>query len=568
MHTELISLLHELKPSYILLVQACIIVLVPYLLWRTARLGTWFPLGVIQIFAGVLLGPSLFGAVDKDLFDALFGLSPYHGHVINRADGIASIATIAVCLFGFLAGADADKEVIAKSGRTVVAIGVLGMLTGWATGIVAGWFLYATVPAAHCTPVNVAAALPCQSPPQFSFALAYGLVIAVSALPVLALILRELKLTQRRIGAVALASSGLADTMMWMGLALVSGLAGIGGSVTTALITAVLGGALAVGFIKFVAHPLLNALIKSEAPEGAIMTATALSIFVSSAITGISDLHPVLGAFIAGVFLPDKVRDLAAHKLDLPTTLVLMPFFFLNTGLGTRFLLGDPAIWLLFGISTFLCVAGKVLGHGLAARMSGETWPFSVGIGILLQSKGLMGLIVIVVFRDRGIVTDLMFSAAVLMCMVSTGLTTPVMRWLIRIYGDRLLDGAKAEVPEVRPGGPRVAEAPAASKDARPVAVLKFTGGYGEAKVMSPRVLIGRHSEDTIRINDIRVSRHHALLTEGDGGQFEIFNQTADRSDPNPILINGVEKEHSVLNDGDLVSLGGVEFIFRRLAAA
>lgn len=559
MYPELIHLLQGLKPANMLLVQACIVILIPYLLWRPLKLGQWFPLGVIQIFCGVILGPAIFGALAPDLFKALFGTLEKGGQIINRADGIAALATIAVCLFGFLAGADADKELVKKSGRTVFLIGVPGMLIGWAIGIVAGFGVYYAIPAAH----NF-------KPPIYSFALAFGLVMAVSALPILALILRELQMTQKRIGAVALASSGLADTMMWMGLALVSALAGIGGTIGEAMFKAFLGGALSIGFILFVASPVLNRMLAKEAPESAVMTLAALSIFVASAITSITELHPVLGAFVAGVFLPDKVRELAAHSLDRPTSLVLMPFFFLITGLKTDFSFTDPTVWILFGISSFLCVFGKVIGHGLAARMAGESWPFAFGIGMLLQTKGLMGIIVITVFRDKEIVSPLMFSTAVLMCMFSTGLPTIAMRMLQKRFGDRLTEGEPqvADVPVIETAEPTVAQAPA-SVQAPVLATLSFDEGLGSFSVTAPTAQIGRHTDDDIRINDIRVSRHHARLSQTQDGRFEIHNLTADRANANPITINGAEHEHAVLADGDKVVLGGAPaFTFRYAKAA
>ncbi len=558
---DFLSLLDGLKPGNMLLVQACIVILIPYLLWRTLQLGRWFPLGVIQIFCGVLLGPAVFGALAPDVFNSLFGTVSHGGKTINRADGIAALATIAVCLFGFLAGADADKELVRKSGRTVFLIGVPGMLIGWAIGTVAGFVIYYAIPAAHDG-----------KPPIISFALAYGLVIAVSALPILALILRELKFTQLRIGAVALASAGLADTLMWMGLALVSALAGIGGTIGMALLKAFLGGALSIGFVAFIASPILERMMAREAPESAIMTLAALSIFVASAITSITELHPVLGAFVAGVFLPDKVRELAAHSLDRPTSLVLMPFFFLITGLRTNFAFDDPTVWVLFFVSTILCVAGKVIGHGLAARMAGENWVFATGVGLLLQTKGLMGIIVITVFRDKEIVSQLMFSTAVLMCMFSTGLPTIAMRILHKRYGALLTEGATAAGPPILDNqAPLVSTRPPAAAQApeQVLATLEFGPSHGGvAKVTGPRTVIGRHSDANIRVNDIRVSRHHALLVHTDTGRFEIHNQMADRAEPNPVLINGVVRDHAELEDGDRVSLGGVNFVFRYATSA
>ena len=580
MYGSIVHFLQELKPPYILLVQASIIVAFPYFLWRVLQLDRWFPLGVVQIFAGVLLGPGVLGALDaallnaaphfdpskaadactnpqtRELFNALFGVTCYHGHVVNRAVGISSVATIAVCLFGFLAGTDADKELIRKSGKSIVAIGVFGMLFGWAVAIVAGYFLYYAFPEALGAKATV-----------FNFSIAYGLVIAVSALPVLAVILRGLDITRRRLGAVALASASIADTMMWLGLGLVVALA-LGGNLATALAKAAAGGALSVGFVKFIATPILNKLLRDEAPESAVITLSALTIFVSSAITGITELHPVLGAFVAGFFLPDKVREMAAHRFDQVATLVLMPFFFLNTGLNTEFSVFDPNVWILFGISAVLCVGGKMIGHGVAARMSGEGWPFSMAVGLLLQTKGLMGLIVIVVFLEKEVVSKLMFSAAVFMCMFSTGLPTPTMNAMFRIFGDRVKEGDRTGEPILDTTDP-IVSAPGEPASQPVLARLEFPETHGSTvDVTSPRSVIGRHSDANIRINDIRVSRHHALLVLGDGGSFEIHNQMADRADPNPILVNGEVREHAVLHDGDRISLGGVSFTFRYANAA
>jgi len=576
MYAELVHLLQGLKPPYILLVQACVIVAFPYFLWRTLGLQAWFPLGVVQIFSGVLLGPSIFGAIDaaffnpsptfdpakainactnpapRELFNALFGTTCYHGDsIVNRAAGIGSVATIAVCLFGFLAGADADKELIRKSGKSVLSIGVIGMVVGWGLAIIAGYLLYHAFPVARGARATA-----------FNFSIAYGLVIAVSALPVLALILRGLDITRRRMGAVALASASIADTMMWLGLGLVVALA-LGGNLAAALTKAFLGGALSIGFIKLVATPIFTNMFKREAPESAIITFAAVSIFVASAITGITELHPVLGAFIAGFFLPDRVREMAAHRLDLAATLVLMPFFFLNTGLNTVFDLFDPNVWILFAVSTFLCVFGKTIGHGIAARMTGETWPFAISIGIMLQTKGLMGLIVIVVFLEKEVVSPLMFSAAVFMCMFSTGLPTPVMRMMFARFGEDLKDGGREGPPILEIESPIVTSQPAVSAKGA-LATLEFDGGLGSFDVTSPTAQIGRHSDDDIRINDIRVSRHHARLSQNQEGRFEIHNLTADRANANPITINGVEHEHAVLADGDKVVLGGAPaFTFR-----
>lgn len=574
MYHSLVHLLQELKPAYILLIQASIIMIFPYFLWRVCRFQHLFPLIVVQVLAGVLLGPGIFGAVDaallnpmphfdpakavnactnpeaRELFNALFGKTCYRGQeIVNNAAGIAAVATIAVCLFGFVAGTDADKELIRKSGKTVFNTGLWGMLFAWALAAVAGYFIMKAFPQALGAKASA-----------LNFPIAYGVVVAVSALPVLAAILGGLDITRARIGATALGSASIADTMMWFGLVLVLATA-LGGSLPAALTKAALGVLLSIGFIKYIASPIFNRLMSEKAPEGAIITLSALAIFVTSSIMGITDLHPVLGAFIAGFFLPDKVREIASHRFDQTAMLVLMPFFFLYIGLNTDFSFFNRTVWILFALSAILCVFGKMIGHGVAAKLSGEGWPFASTLGLLLQTKGLMGLIVIVVFLEKELVSPLMFSAAVFMCMFSTALSTPAYRALYRVYGPRVQVGdqraPQAVIKIVGPVVEQTPEAAAAAAASPPMAKLVFEDEFGAFDVMRGSVTIGRHSGNDLNINDIRISRHHARLTVAHNDRFEIENLTADRAQPNPLTVNGVDNERAILSEGDKVALGG-----------
>ena len=434
MYAALIDAITHIKPYYLLLLQAFLVLLIPYLLWRPLQLGRFFPLSVIQIFTGVLLGPSIFGALLPDLQKALFG------PIAN----IGAVANVAICIFGFLAGTEADKETIRNSGRSIIAIGAFGMLASWLLASLVGVGIYYGLPVTHPPEANPAA-----------FAAAFGLAIAVSALPVLMLIMREVDVMNKRLGAVTLAAAGLADMIMWLGLALTIAFSGIGkqSPLASATIAFTSGGSVVV-LILFLFNPLLNRLIAQDAQERVIISVTAIAIFLSATITGIGELHPVFGAFMAGVLLPDKVRHMAANRFDMMTVMVLMPFFFLFTGLRTVFPYNDPNIWILFVVSTVLCVAAKVVASAVPARMMGEPWPFSVATGLLLQTKGLMGLLVITAFYDKGIVTLPLFSAIVVMCMVSTGIPALVVRWMKAKYGPDLYEG-KTALP--RPAVPAAA---------------------------------------------------------------------------------------------------------------
>jgi pSer/pThr/pTyr-binding forkhead associated (FHA) protein len=107
---------------------------------------------------------------------------------------------------------------------------------------------------------------------------------------------------------------------------------------------------------------------------------------------------------------------------------------------------------------------------------------------------------------------------------------------------------------------------PVPASVARAIAFLDFDGLMGRVEIERPEVVIGRHSQDDIRINDVRVSRHHARLVAKRGGGFEIHNLTSDRVEPNPMQINGATRAHADIADGDVVTLGGVSFVFRRAA--
>jgi len=573
-YDSLIHLLQELKPSYILLIQASIIIIFPYFLWRVCRFQYLLPLVVVQILVGVLLGPSIFGALDtallnptphfdptkamnactnpeaRELFNALFGKTCYRGQeIVNNAAGIATVATIAMCLFGFIVGADADKELIRNSSKTVLNTGLWGMLLGWTLATAAGYIVMRAFPQALGAKASA-----------LNFPIAYGVIVAVSALPVLAAMLGNLNITRTRVGAMALASASIARTVMWLGLGIVLAMA-LGGSLPAALTQAALGGLLSIGFIKYVASPIFDRMLREKAPEGGIITLSALAIFVSSSIMAITGLHPVLGAFVAGFFLPDRVREIASHRLDQTAMLMLMPFFFLYLGLNADFSVSDPTVWILFVLSTIVCVFGKMIGHGVAARLSGEGWPFASTLGLLLQTKGLTGLIVIVVFLEKELVSPVMFSAFVFMCMFSTALTPPAYRALYWVYGSRVQDGdQKAPQTVIKITGPVVGQTPeaaAAAAASPPMAKLVFDDEFGAFSVMRGSVTIGRHSDNDLKINDVRVSRHHARLTVAHNDHFEIENLTADRAQPNPLTVNGVATEQANLSEGDKVALGG-----------
>ena len=169
------------------------------------------------------------------------------------------------------------------------------------------------------------------------------------------------------------------------------------------------------------------------------------AIFICAAITQATGLLGVLGAFLVGALLPDSVRHMAAAKLDMPTSLLLLPFFFLDTGLQARITLADPMIWQVFAMAIVVCVVGKLAETLAVGMLAGESLAFSTLAGVLLQTKGLMDLVIITVFRDAGIVGGATYSALVLVALASTALTMKLAQLCIRVWGDKIDGNGRAQ---------------------------------------------------------------------------------------------------------------------------
>ncbi len=408
----------KLDAKSLLLLGAALIVLIPFILWWALRFQKLLPLAVVQIFTGIILGPTFFGAIAPDAYRAMFTPEVVYG--------VKALATISVCLFAFLAGTEMDLEVIRDAGPSIVAIGVGGLLITWATGIAAGYELALSSPSLLGDIRDPAL-----------FAAAFGLCNAVPALPVLAAILSELQLNRQRLGAVALASAGLGDAILWSSVAAILSFTAGQSGILQKLGIAMAGGIAALVLCRYLINPLLEYTIRTTSPERVQMIIVGIAIFLCSAITEITGLHAVLGALLVGLVLPEPIKHMAASKLDMPTSMLLLPFFFLDTGLAAKISASDSLVWKAFVAGMVICVVAKILATVLVARIAGENFAFGAAAGILLQTKGLMELVVVTVFRDANIVSGATYSALVLVALASTALTMPLTKLFLAAFGDR-----------------------------------------------------------------------------------------------------------------------------------
>jgi Kef-type K+ transport system membrane component KefB len=271
--------------------------------------------------------------------------------------------------------------------------------------------------------------------PFSSFALFMGAAMAVTAFPVLARILTDHQLEKTELGGLALSCAAADDVTAWCLLALVVGVSQADPS-SAAWVT---GQAVAfIGLMFFVVSPLLRRLIPSgdahsAAPSPLAISATFLALLLSAATTEAIGIHAVFGAFLLGAVIPhdSQIAREFAIKLKDVVTVLLLPAFFAFTGMRTQInLLNGWESWLSCGAIILVATAGKFGGSFAAARLTGLGWRDSTALGMLMNTRGLMELIVLNLGLDLGIISPTLFAMMVVMALVTTAATAPIVQWL------------------------------------------------------------------------------------------------------------------------------------------
>ena len=397
-----------MSPTITFLVQAMIIVGLPPLLWHAARVRGVLPLAVVQKVVGIALGPSLLGVVSPTLFAGLFPAA--------SVAALATVANLAVILFAFTLGAHLDLAALRGRGRAVVQISAGAAVFPTLLGIAVGWWLAARFPAA----IGAAAT-------RGEFAVGIGLCVGVTALPVLGAILREMNLLGERVGQVALRCAALNDAVLWVLLALLLGSVARSGQ-DGGMLRLGLGGPLYLLAAGFVAAPLLRRAA-ARAPFGERhLVLLSVAAIASASATELLGLHYVLGAFVAGVIVPAEWRAGVLARLEMAAATVLLPFFFVITGLRVRL---DPfaAQFGTIALATLgAALVGKVAGTAVPARLAGERWGDAFALGALMQAKGLVEVVVLTILMDSRAISPDVFSALVAMTIVNDMLCMPLAR--------------------------------------------------------------------------------------------------------------------------------------------
>jgi Kef-type K+ transport system membrane component KefB len=394
-----------------------------------ARLAGWLfrrinqPQVVGEMVAGIMLGPSLLGWVAPGVSEALF--PPQSLGFLN------SLSQIGLLIFMFLVGVELNPRLLRSAGRTALITSHAGIVVPFLLGA-------ALAPALHQRFAEDGVGLT-------GFALFMGTAMSVTAFPVLARILHERGLLQTRVGVVAIACAAVGDATAWCILAAVVVLTRAGGDSGTGLpLWAMLAGAggyvvaMLLG-VRRILKRLGTAYHRRGQLTQDMLTLVLLLALASALITEWLGLHALFGAFLAGIVLPKDqafVEALTAKLTDL-TVVLFLPLFFAFTGLRTTFeLVSGGTLWLYGGLVILVAVVGKVGGSTLAARFTGMDWRRAGTVGVLMNTRGLMELVILNVGLDLGLLSPPLFAIMVLMAVVTTLMTSPLLEW---IYPARLI---------------------------------------------------------------------------------------------------------------------------------
>lgn len=387
------------------------------------------PQVVGEMAAGILLGPSLLGWAAPEVSAFLFPkASLVHLNTLSQ---------VGLVLYMFLVGLELDPKLLRGRGHAAVVTSHVS--------IIAPFFL-GSILAVHLYPQLSDSSVSFQG-----FALFMGAAMSVTAFPVLARILSERNLVRTKVGAVTIACAAVDDVTAWSILAVVIALVRASALETPLWVT--LAGSLAyVAIMLLLVRPALQRLETAYHHRGGFtqdMLALVLLLALASAwTTEWLGIHALFGAFLLGAVMPKDrglVHDIGAKLEDLVVVL-LLPLFFANAGLRASIgLISGPQMWGFFGLIMLVAVAGKFGGSTISARITGLSWREAGALGVLMNTRGLMELVILTIGLEIGVISPALFTMMVMMALFTTAMTTPILQ---KIYPARELRNAEAESSE------------------------------------------------------------------------------------------------------------------------
>lgn len=412
-------------PLAILLAQIITIILVArFFGWVFRKIGQ--PSVIGEMVAGIVLGPSLIGMYFPEFSATLFPQ--------ESLGNLQFLSQIGLILFMFVIGMELDLKVLKNKAHESVVISHASIVIPFALGLTLAYFIYHTF-----APIGVEFA---------SFGLFMGIAMSITAFPVLARIVQERGLQKTKLGTIAITCAAADDITAWCILAVVIAIVKAG-SFTSSLYVIGLAIIYVIVMLKIVRPFLkrvgdLNSTRESlNKPVVAIFFLTLLFSAYASELIGI---HALFGAFLAGAIMPEnhKFRNIFIEKVEDVSVILLLPLFFVFTGLRTQIgLLNDPYLWKVTGVIIAVAVVGKFFGSAFAAKFVGQSWKDSLAIGALMNTRGLMELVVLNIGYDLGVLSTEIFTMMVIMALVTTFMTGPALDFINFIFKDK-----KTVIPE------------------------------------------------------------------------------------------------------------------------
>ena len=384
-----------------------------------------------EILAGIMLGPSLLGRISPEAYAYLLptSISPH----------LAIISQVGVLLYMFLVGLELDTSMLRKGTHASVAISHASIILPFTLGSILALVVYPILSSSNV--------------PFTPFALFMGVSMSVTAFPVLARILTDRRLQKSRMGVTALTCAAVDDATAWCLLALVVSVisAKMGTALSTVLLTLAY-----IAFIFVVVRPLMEWVARrhedDERISQGVLALVLCALLFSGLMTEFIGIHAIFGAFLIGAVIPHHsriARDLTDRLQDV-VVVFLLPAFFAFTGMRTEInLLNGVQNWVLCGVIILVASAGKFGGSTIAARLVGLGWSEGAALGILMNTRGLMELIVLNIGLDLKIISPTLFAMLVVMALVTTFATTPVLHLILR-------GGSRGAIPvdSRQPAGP------------------------------------------------------------------------------------------------------------------
>jgi Kef-type K+ transport system membrane component KefB len=364
--------------------------------WIFRRIGQ--PRVVGEMTAGIILGPSLLGRFFPGAFAYLFPSS--------FLPVLTALSQLGLLLFMFVVGLEVDLERVVKQRATVVLISNFSIVLPLALGVGLATALYPRFAGRQV--------------PFSSFALFMGTAMSITAFPVLARILKERNLLGTDLGTTAISCAAIDDASAWLLLAVLTAMVHSAQSWHRLAVTLLL----LIAFVAIMLFPI------RRAAGVQLISLLILIMLVASFTTERLGVHALFGAFIAGLVMPKSEPMIAeiVERIESLSLALLLPLFFAVTGLRTRIdLLTDRSLWGYTAAIITTAVLGKLAGAALTAKATGMTWTDSLALGVLMNTRGLVELVVLNAGLDLGVLSPALFTMMILMALVTTFMTTPIL---------------------------------------------------------------------------------------------------------------------------------------------